>query len=177
MGIFWLFDIFWHWKADRLLKLITSYGNNLKYYLHISRPSALYLYTAGTVTSFIRWENDVGTKNRHHNPCLLYCTLCASVNTDNSSILMLLSIYMLSQKAGASLQGSAGLPGLPCVIAVTTVDCIHRLNMELDLQSLFGLYVHSCTHWLRPRNCLPPPRIWAHIRGRYWSAKIDDISL
>ncbi len=23
----------------------------------------------------------------------------------------------------------------------------------------------------------PPPRIWAYIRGRYWSAKIDDISL
>ncbi len=22
----------------------------------------------------------------------------------------------------------------------------HRLNMELDLQSLFGLHVHSCTH-------------------------------
>jgi hypothetical protein len=21
----------------------------------------------------------------------------------------------------------------------------------------------------------PPPRIWAHIQGRYWSAKIDDI--
>ncbi len=21
-----------------------------------------------------------------------------------------------------------------------------------------------------------PPRIWAHVRGRYWSAKIDDIS-
>jgi hypothetical protein len=33
----------------------------------------------------------------------------------------------------------------------------HRLNMELDLQSLFGLHVHSCTHWLRPRNPLPPP--------------------
>jgi hypothetical protein len=48
---------------------------------------------------------------------------------------------------------------------------IHILYMELDLQSLFGLHVHSCTHWLRPRN--PPPRIWAHIRGRYWSAKID----
>ncbi len=31
----------------------------------------------------------------------------------------------------------------------------HRLNMELDLQSLFGHRVHSCTycHWLR----LPPP--------------------
>jgi hypothetical protein len=24
---------------------------------------------------------------------------------------------------------------------------------------------------------LPPPPIWAHIRGRYWSAKIDNISL
>ncbi len=32
------------------------------------------------------------------------------------------------------------------------------------------------THWLRPRKP-PPHRIWAHIRGRYWSAKIDDISL
>jgi hypothetical protein len=31
----------------------------------------------------------------------------------------------------------------------------HRLNMELDFQSLVVLYVHSCTHWLRPRN--PPP--------------------
>ena len=29
---------------------------------------------------------------------------------------------------------------------------IDRLNVELDLQSLFGLHVHSCTHWLRPRN-------------------------
>jgi hypothetical protein len=49
--------------------------------------------------------------------------------------------------------------------------------MELDLQSLFGLHVQSCTHWLRPRNAPPPvPRILAHIRGRYWSAKIDDIS-
>ncbi len=27
--------------------------------------------------------------------------------------------------------------------------------MKLDLQSLFGLHVHSCTHWLRPRNPLP----------------------
>ncbi len=32
----------------------------------------------------------------------------------------------------------------------------------------------ECTHWLRPRN--PSPRIWAHIQGRHWSAKIDVIS-
>ncbi len=37
---------------------------------------------------------------------------------------------------------------------VNTLD--HRLNMELDLQSLFELHVHSCTHWLRPRKSLPP---------------------
>ncbi len=28
-------------------------------------------------------------------------------------------------------------------------------HMELDLQSIFGLHMHNCTHWLRPRN--PPP--------------------
>ncbi len=55
------------------------------------------------------------------------------------------------------------------------MQSVHRLNMELDLQSLFGLHVHSCTHWLRPRNPHPPAPIWAHIRGRYWSAEIDDI--
>jgi hypothetical protein len=32
-----------------------------------------------------------------------------------------------------------------------------RLNMELDPQSLFGLHVYSCPHWLRPRNPPPPP--------------------
>ncbi len=37
--------------------------------------------------------------------------------------------------------------------------------------------VYSCTHWQRTPKLPPPPRIWAHIRGRYWSAKIDDISL
>ncbi len=33
----------------------------------------------------------------------------------------------------------------------------HGLQMELDLQSLFGLHVHSCTHWLRPRTPIHPP--------------------
>jgi hypothetical protein len=51
--------------------------------------------------------------------------------------------------------------------------------MELDLQSLFGLL---CTAVLIGGDLatpqLPPsPRIWAHIRGRYWSARIDDTSL
>jgi hypothetical protein len=35
-----------------------------------------------------------------------------------------------------------------------SICCGNRLNMELDLQSLFGLHVivHSCTHWLRPHT-------------------------
>ncbi len=37
--------------------------------------------------------------------------------------------------------------------------------MELDLQSLFGLHVHSCSHWLRPRNSPLPPHL-----GSYTSA-------
>ncbi len=32
----------------------------------------------------------------------------------------------------------------------------HRLSMEVDLQNLFGHHVHSCTHWLRPRNSPSP---------------------
>jgi hypothetical protein len=47
--------------------------------------------------------------------------------------------------------------------------------MELDLQSLFGLHVHSCIYWLT--EAPHPSRIWAHIQGRYWLAKTDDISL
>jgi hypothetical protein len=48
--------------------------------------------------------------------------------------------------------------------------------MESDLHSLFGLHVHSCTHWLRLRNhARPPPPFWAHIRERYRSAKIDPL--
>jgi hypothetical protein len=51
-----------------------------------------------------------------------------------------------------------------------------RLNMELDLQSLFRWApLHSFIHWLLQPT--PSPRIWAQIRGCYWSAMIDDISL
>ncbi len=41
----------------------------------------------------------------------------------------------------------------------------HRLNMALDLQSLFGLHVHSCTHWLRPRNPPPSPHLGSYTRA------------
>ncbi len=50
-----------------------------------------------------------------------------------------------------------------------------RLHMALDLQSFFGLHVYSCTHWLRPHTP-PPPALELMNEGRYWSAKIDDIS-
>ncbi len=39
-----------------------------------------------------------------------------------------------------------------------------RLNMELDIRSLFGLHVYSCTHWLRPRPP-PPPDMSSYTRA------------
>ncbi len=45
--------------------------------------------------------------------------------------------------------------------------------MEVDLQSLFVLLC-SLAETLQLH---PSPRIWAYIRGRYWSTKKDDISL
>ncbi len=42
----------------------------------------------------------------------------------------------------------------------------HRLNMELDLQSLFGFHVHSCTHLLTLRNPTPlPPHLGSYTRA------------
>jgi hypothetical protein len=65
---------------------------------------------------------------------------------------------------------------IPATVSARVEVLLHMFNMELDLQSLFGPHVYSCTHWLRPRTLPPTPRSWAHIRGRYWSDKIDDIS-
>jgi hypothetical protein len=48
---------------------------------------------------------------------------------------------------------------VPLILAMTGL--YHRLNMELDLQSLLGL-LYSLAGTRNP----PPPRIWAHIRGR-----------
>jgi hypothetical protein len=85
--------------------------------------------------------------------------------------------YVESMAPGThrNLMGSSQLWKNICRL-MRSSSVIGLLNMELDLESVFGLHVPSCTHWLRPRN-LHPPRIWAHKRGRYWSAKIDDISL
>jgi hypothetical protein len=50
--------------------------------------------------------------------------------------------------------------------------------MELDLQGLFGLHVHSYTQCVRP--CWPPTPAFGLIYpvlGLYWSAKMDEISL
>ncbi len=44
---------------------------------------------------------------------------------------------------------------------VWSMSCPHRLNMELDIQSLFGLHVHSSTNWLRPRKP-PPPHLGSY---------------
>jgi hypothetical protein len=51
---------------------------------------------------------------------------------------------------------------------------IHRLNMELDLQTLFGLL---CTAVYSLAESPQLPAFGLIYEGANWSAKIDDISL
>jgi hypothetical protein len=98
-------------------------------------------------------------------------------NIDPPPLLHPASVSSPRTKGGS--QGGEGVGGsifwktLVIGLASNSIISLRFSHMELDIQSLFGLHVHSCTHWLRPRNSLPPLRIWTHIRGRYWSAKID----
>ncbi len=74
---------------------------------------------------------------------------------------------------------------LPCNIEASGSQlCYHAYSLEHNLQYrinnnyFLGAHVYSRTHWLGHCNFPPPlPHIWAHIRGRYWPAKIDNISL
>ncbi len=60
-------------------------------------------------------------------------------------------------------------------LAKDRVAVLNRLNLSLDLQSLGTPCAQLYSLAETPQS--PPPRIWAHIRERYWSAKVDDISL
>jgi hypothetical protein len=53
----------------------------------------------------------------------------------------------------------------------------HGLKMELDLQSLFRLRVHSCTHWLRPRKHPHTPHLVNTKALLVSQDTVDDISL
>ncbi len=56
----------------------------------------------------------------------------------------------------------------------------HRLNMELDLQSLFGLHVTWSAQLFslaESPQSRPFPAFGLVWEGRYWSIKIGDISL
>ncbi len=51
----------------------------------------------------------------------------------------------------------------------------HRLNMEISKVYLGSMC--RAVYSLAETPQTPPPPFWAHIQGRYWSAKKDDISL
>jgi hypothetical protein len=75
---------------------------------------------------------------------------------------------MLNYFSFLSLYISFGLQPANSVPAFKGDTLYDKLIMELDLPSLYGLL---CTAVLIGRDPATPPR------GRYWSAKIDDISL
>jgi hypothetical protein len=63
------------------------------------------------------------------------------------------------------------------LLGVAFIRQLHRLNMKVVYLGSMSRDVHSCTHWLRPRNSLTPPAFGLVLLGRCWSEKIDDISL
>ncbi len=80
----------------------------------------------------------------------------------------------------AALRAQALRSPIPRSCKAAAVRPCHRLNIELDLQSLFGLHVTWCAqlHSLAETPQSPrTPAFGLDIRERYWSAKIDDISL
>jgi hypothetical protein len=103
---------------------------------------------------------------------LLSCLLCSIYVSQNLSRPVSLLPVFLFHCIFISRYLSLVAPGIGLVLL---------RGVELDLQSLFGLHVMSCEQLYSvaetPQPPSSPPRIWTRIRGRYWSAKIDDISL
>ncbi len=51
----------------------------------------------------------------------------------------------------------------------------HKLNVELDLQKFFWAPCAQLYSLAEIPNPHPFPRIWAHIRGRYWPRKTTSL--
>ncbi len=63
-------------------------------------------------------------------------------------------------------------PGLiPGLAPTVEASSLSKLNMELDLQSLFGLLCTAVLFGWDPATLTQSPRIWAHLRGRFWSGQ------
>jgi hypothetical protein len=64
------------------------------------------------------------------------------------------------------------------VILCPYMHRLNRLNMALDLQSLFWLLCTAELNYSLAPQLPPPPHFGLIIyEGAYWSAKVDDISL
>ncbi len=115
-----------------------------------------------------------------------------SVGVGIRALLTLCCCWLLAT-AKAGLPGTTGIlgkAGTPAIAETAlgvvlkhspSFRCSHRLNMELNLQSLFGLHVTWCAQLFSlaetPQPPSPPPAFGLKYDGRYWSAKIDDLSL
>jgi hypothetical protein len=98
---------------------------------------------------------------------LFYCTLYLSYIREYKREVHI--CYVIIRICTSHLKGRQ-------IYADTLLDCsvqspvhplshTHRLNMEFDLQSLFGLLEYSCSHWLRPRNPVPIPPQGSYTRA------------
>ncbi len=77
--------------------------------------------------------------------------------------------FQISKSIASQCEKSTMLYRYMCVVQTwARYRLYHRLNLELDLQSLFGLLVYSCTQWLRPWISPLPPSF-----GLIYEATID----
>ncbi len=115
-----------------------------------------------SVMSIIRYSTVISAKCflLHNNYCFCWFFLCIFISVTSYDAEQRLNCIEQEKDEEHTSLLSLAVVLSPFPVELTQRLQLHRLNLELDLQSLFGLL---CTAVL--------------IQGRYGSAKIDDISL
>ncbi len=109
------------------------------------------------------------------------CVLCTSCNVKLTKCTLLQNVSSPEMKEAVwHVKLACHHPAMLQEVYLGTVQSLqdafygvhHRFNTvsKVYLGSMFTIVLIG---W----DPAPPPHIWAHTRGRYWSAKIDDISL
>ncbi len=88
------------------------------------------------------------------------------VHTEKQRPLSGVHSIMMEKFTQASEGGGARHP--PSLYLPSRIKLQCTLQLSGQIHSPYFISTNRCTLWLRLRNT-PPPSIWDHIRGRYWS--------
>ncbi len=100
----------------------------------------------------------------------IYILLCGLFRL--SSLYIIIYVFFLCGNKYALFNLIRNVPGLEllfligCRMVIGQSEILtFRLNMELDLESLFGHLCTNCTHWLIPSNSPLPPHLGSYTRA------------